>query len=124
MQEDSGKAQADEVRFLDKDGQGPDAGQNGGELDHWASALTEGQWKAWQIGVGMALGAAGGLCLFYLGGTQTFGSVGFLLAIAILLLVPNILQRSLSRSIHMGRITSILSFTLALLVYFLINLPA
>lgn len=88
-------------------------------LDLWVAALTHSQWKALQIGGGTVLGLAGGVSLFYLDGTATFGSMGLLVAIAIMLLLPGALQRNLSRSIQLGRIVSIVAFALTLLVFFL-----
>ena len=54
-------------------------------LDRLAAGLSPEKWKLWQTMVGVVLGIAGGLCLFYLGGTETFGSMGLVLAVVILL---------------------------------------
>lgn len=94
-------------------------GQAQTTLDLWLAALTGGQWKALLIGGGAALGLMGGFCLLYLDNTATFGSMGLLAAIAIMLLLPGALQRNLSRSIHLGRIVSVVAFALTLLVFFL-----
>ncbi len=91
--------------------------------DPWAARLTEKQWRALEIAGGIVLGVAGALCLFYLGGTETFGSVGLLAAIAIMLLLPNVLHTSLGRDLRLGRLVSIAAFALVLLVYFLLNWP-
>ncbi len=58
-------------------------------LDRLLAGLSPEKWKLWQTIAGAVLGIAGGLCLFYLGGTETFGSVGLVLAVVILLLIPN-----------------------------------
>lgn len=93
------------------------------DLDRKAAALTEGQWKALQLGGGAALGICGGLCLFYLGATETFGSISLLLALGLLLLLPSYLQRSLRRSIHLGRMASMAAFALFFLAYAAWNWP-
>ncbi len=89
-------------------------------LDRLVSNLSPEKWKLWQTMVGVVLGIAGGLCLFYLGGTETFGSFGLVLAVVILLLIPNILQRNIARSFTRGRMASIIAFTAVLLVHLLL----
>ena len=93
------------------------------DLDRLLSALSDTQWKALQIAFGIILGAAGGFCLFFLGGTTTFGSMGLLMAVGVMLVIPNLMQRSLSRSIHLARLVSILSFALLLLAFFIFQRP-
>ena len=88
--------------------------------DRLAAGLSPEKWKLWQTMVGVVLGIAGGLCLFYLGGTETFGSVGLVFAVVILLLIPNILQRNIARSFTRGRMASIIAFTAVLLVHLLL----
>ncbi|MEA4970090.1 MAG: hypothetical protein VB051_06085 [Candidatus Pelethousia sp.] len=110
--------EADPAEQLD----GPDqAGQT--DLDRRFAALSEGQWKALQIVFGLILGAAGSFCLFFLGGTITFNSMGLLMAVGVMLVIPSLLQRNLRRSIHLARIVSILSFALLLLAFTLLNRP-
>lgn len=93
------------------------------DLDQRMAALTEGQWKALQLGAGAAVGICGGLCLFYLGATETFGSMSLLLALGLMLLLPSFLQRSLRRSIHLGRMASMVAFALVFLAYSIWNWP-
>lgn len=93
------------------------------DLDRRFAALSEGQWKALQIVFGLILGAAGSFCLFFLGGTITFNSMGLLMAVGVMLVIPSLLQRNLRRSIHLARIVSILSFALSLLAFTLLNRP-
>ncbi len=93
------------------------------ELDRRFAALSEGQWKGLQVIFGLILGAAGSFCLFFLGGTITFNSMGLLMAVGVMLVIPSLLQRNLSRSIHLARLVSILSFALLLLAFTLLNRP-
>lgn len=93
------------------------------ELDRRFAALSEGQWKALQVVFGLTLGAAGSFCLFFLGGTITFNSLGLLMAVGVMLVIPSLLQRNLSRSIHLARLVSILAFALFLLAFALLNRP-
>ena len=89
-------------------------------LDRLAAGLSPEKWKLWQTIAGAVLGIAGGLCLFYLGGTETFGSMGLVLAVVILLLIPNILQRNIARSLTRARMVSIIAFAAVLLVHLLL----
>lgn len=91
-------------------------------LDEKLARLPEKLWLKWQLAGGVLIGLAGGLCLFYLGGTETFGSIGLVLAVLILLLFPNILQKNLSRSIQKGRTASVITFAAFLLVQLGIHL--
>lgn len=92
-------------------------------LDRLVSNLSPEKWKLWQTIVGVVLGIAGGLCLFYLGGTETFGSFGLVLAVVILLLIPNILQRNIARSFTRGRMVSIIAFAAVLLLHLALYFP-
>lgn len=92
-------------------------------LDRLVSNLSPEKWKLWQTIVGVVLGVAGGLCLFYLGGTETFGSFGLVLAVVILLLIPNILQRNIARSFTRGRMVSIIAFAAVLLLHLALYFP-
>lgn len=92
-------------------------------LDRLVSNLSPKKWKLWQTIVGVVLGIAGGLCLFYLGGTETFGSFGLVLAVVILLLIPNILQRNIARSFTRGRMASIIAFAAVLLLHLALYFP-
>lgn len=89
-------------------------------LDRLAAGLSPEKWMLWQTIIGVVLGIAGGLCLFYLGGTETFGSVGLVFAVVILLLIPNILQRNIARSLTRARMVSIIAFAAVLLVHLLL----
>ena len=89
-------------------------------LDRLAAGLSPEKWKLWQTIAGAVLGIAGGLCLLYLGGTETFGSMGLVLAVVILLLIPNILQRNIVRSLTRARMVSIIAFAAVLLVHLLL----
>lgn len=91
-------------------------------LDEKLARLPEKLWLKCQLLGGILLGLAGGLCLFHLGGTETFGSVGLVLAVLILLLFPNILQRNLTRSIQKGRTASVITFAAFLLVELVVQL--
>ncbi len=93
------------------------------ELDRRFAALSNAQWKALQIAFGLILGAGGSFCLFFLGGTITFSSMGLLMAVGVMLVIPSLIQRNLSRSIHLARLVSILSFALLLLAFTLLNRP-
>jgi len=92
-------------------------------LELWASARSEKQWKKLQIIGGIVLGIAGGLSLFYLGASDSSSSVGLIVTIVLMMVLPNLLQRNLSRSINLGRNVAIGAFGFVLLVYFLMHWP-
>ena len=91
-------------------------------LDTAVFRLTEKQWRLCQVMGGCLLGLLGGFCLFRLGSMETFSSTGLLLAVFVLMLVPNILQRNLRRSIGLGRTVSVITFAAMLLLEFLLFL--
>ncbi len=92
-------------------------------LDRLVAGLSPEKWKLWQTIVGAVLGIAGGLCLFYLGGTETFGSIGLVLAVVVLVLIPNIFQRNIARSFTRGRMVSIIAFAAVLLLHLALYFP-
>ena len=72
--------------------------------------MDDAEWKKWQIGGGILLGLLVCAVLFLLQTTATFGSINFLIAGLIALLVPRWLEKKLEREIRKGRLALI--FTL------------
>lgn len=61
--------------------------------------ISEEKWNKYQMLGGIALGLVTAFCITYLSSTQTFGTVGFAIAIIVALLLPNLFERWSGRSI-------------------------
>ena len=92
----------------------------------WAARLSDAKWKLYQRILGVALGLGAGVALFWeaISGTaaeETQGSFSYslIIAVAIALLVPNIIEKQSRRKIPAARITMAVTLGVALAAYFI-----
>lgn len=92
------------------------------DLDDFARrvhAIPDTRWKLYNILGGAAMGVLLGVSLFILPTIDEFSNWSLLIAVALALLVPRILENRLKRSISTGRITMVIVFGALLLIQLL-----
>ena len=104
----------------------PEAPPEPTEFEKRIAALSPSAWKKLQIAGGALLGVLSGLCMTVLSDYKTFSGYGLIVAVVLALLVPNLIEKKVQRSISAGRIALIAALAVTMgiyLVYGLMNPP-
>ena len=84
-----------------------------GELEKRVNAMTDRQWRGWQIAGGAALGLAS-IAILFLGGSGELSTYMLLVAAGLVILLPRYLERVIRRKLTLGRKAMLVAMIVAL----------
>lgn len=83
------------------------------------AAISEENWKKYQVIAGVVLGLLAGICLSFLSRLPAFGNMGLIVAAVVALIVPNMLEKQAARKIPRLRVALIIALAVCLGFYML-----